>query len=789
MKNNLHQSAHGLDQDDVIFESQARKWWHEDDIDDDIDAGSDPILARQRNMLTWAWLRHRKAGCGPAWLEAPLGLLANARAVRAEATNLAVLLADVKSGKWREEICTLRGLLDRGEKNEYDKGKKALAAVQLSGFQRTRSKGASAEDRALLHSGLLQGDFDAKDHPGLGAETMKARLLHSPYVCAAFRSPGGGVRAVFRIPAVVETHAAAFAAVKEHVAEMGLVIDMATKDPGRLAFVSWDPAAGLNLAAVEIEVPVGVAEDTPFRKAGKSADSAKVEEARALLAMIPAPPPYDTWLRVISAVWAGCGIEQGSDLLDEWSPEPGGYRSMLHKRLGKVGFGTLHHLAEEAAPEGYARWKAQRAKPSAVDESEASNAVGEEPGTRFFYDGQRYFLDTGHEFVPMDLASVRRHLVAAGLKRDEHDGIVNEIQKGRYVTWAGPLAGHERGLHGVSGKRILVTSSPVIIAAAPGEWPMLEAVVRGLIGGDPDCGEQQLMAFFGWLKAAREALVRGVRRPGQALVLAGQRNCGKSLLIDLIARVLGGRRAGAHPYFVGKTRFNGDLAGAELLVVDDQAGSTDIRTRREFGANIKAHLFSGSVRIEGKGKEGFDCAPCWRLVIACNDEAENLLVLPPLTPDVADKLTMLKCDRFALPLPAYSMKERDAFFRRLLEELPAFLHFLEGLEIPAALRDERCGIAYFHHPDLVAALGVLSPEQQLLELIDSASLLHLPWEGRALELRQALETDPGVFRQVDHLLSWSHTACGQYLARLLDTGRVEKLPKKDGYPRWRVLPP
>jgi hypothetical protein len=410
------------------------------------------------------------------------------------------------------------------------------------------------------------------------------------------------------------------------------------------------------------------------------------------------------------------------------------------------------------------------------------------PGPKFFYDGLRYYLDTGREFVPMDCRSVTRHLIGQGLQPAEIAGELCRIQTQAFIHFAGPLAGLPRGLHEMGGHKLLATAGPVIIAPRRGEWPTLRAVLEGLLADD-EAGDRQTTIFLGWLKFARESLVTGRRRPGQALALAGPRNCGKSLLIDILEAALGGRRANPYPFFTGRTNFNADIAGAELLAVDDEAGSTDIRARKALAASIKSNLFSGAVRIEGKHKTGFTFRPVWRMALALNDEPEALLVLPPVTEDIGDKLTLLRCHKRPLPMPAHTLDEREAFFARLLAELPALLEWLERWSVPDALREERCGVAAYHHPALLAALLELSPEGQLAGLLDAAEAaggLALPWEGTAAELKALLCACLATARDADRLLGHWHAATGAYLARL-EGKRVERLKLRDGAQRWRIL--
>lgn len=409
------------------------------------------------------------------------------------------------------------------------------------------------------------------------------------------------------------------------------------------------------------------------------------------------------------------------------------------------------------------------------------------PSGKFVYDGNRYYLDTGREFVPMDQKSVSRQMKSWGHSRDEIEAALCKIQVENFIHFAGPLAGHPRGLHTVGGARLLATLSPEIIESKTGPWPTIRAVFDGLLG-DADAGQVQVETFLAWLKIARESLVSNRRRPGQAIAFAGPRGSGKSLLMDLTEAALGGRRANPYSYFTGRTNFNADLAGAELLAVDDEAGSTDIRSRRTLAANIKSCLFSGAVRIEGKNKAAFTFRPCWRMMIALNDEPEALLVLPPITEDIGDKITLFQCHKRPLPMPAHTLDEREAFFAKLREELPGMLAWLEGWKIPEILREERCGVKAFHHPAILAALHQLSPEGQLVELIDTANAagaLPLPWAGTAADLKAVLTHCQQTSRDAEKLLGSWHAAAGSYLARL-EGSRVERLPMLNGVVRWRV---
>jgi hypothetical protein len=453
---------------------------------------------------------------------------------------------------------------------------------------------------------------------------------------------------------------------------------------------------------------------------------------------------------------------------------------------------------------GAATRKKRQVKPSTTPATQKPAVVhsigGTDPASRFYYDGRGFFMDADSLYIPLsDVASVRRQLKQAGCFGEKDicglrpdDRALNQIQTAQFVSYAGPLAGYRRGLHTLNGgKRVLVTESPVIPCPQAGRWQTLEAVLCGLL---VDEDERQMQTVFGWIKTAFESLKAGRYRPGQALALAGPAGCGKSLLIDLLRVILGGRSAGAYEWLSGRTNFNLSCAAAELLVVDDKAGSSDPRARATLAANLKSGLFSGEVRIEGKHKNAFDCRPLWRLVFALNDEPENLLVLPPLNEDVRDKITLLRCRPFTLPMPAHTLEEKAAFWQALVSEVPAFLHWLESWQIPEELREARCGVTFYHHPALVEGLQTLAPESQLWQhILDAAESFQIQFPAKltAAEVQRIITApDADHCHAARSLLNWP-AACGAYLARLAHSHpeRVRKAGKLHGIERWELLPP
>ena len=374
------------------------------------------------------------------------------------------------------------------------------------------------------------------------------------------------------------------------------------------------------------------------------------------------------------------------------------------------------------------------------------------------------------------------------------DRCASDLQRNRGVDYVGPLAGFLAGLHEESGRRLLVTSGPVLVEPVRRRWPTLAKVLVNVLG---DEAEGQQFYFHARNLVTQRALRAGRRQPGQAVVYVGPAECGKSLLQDLETVLLGGREAKPYRYMTGQSNFNGDLAGAEHLRIGDDAPHTDLRARRHFGAQIKQIVAEPLQRIEAKYYEAMDLRPFWRLSIALNDEPENLLVLPPLDEHTRDKLIIFKAYKRPMPMPTATVEERATFWAVLLHELPGYLHWLlNKFVIPAELISQRFGVRHFHHPEITAELEGFEPHREFLTLVDralfgpGASHPGGSWEGTAEELEELLTRDgSSTARAARKLLDW-RGATGRFLGRLAReaAARVEE-NRRANRRAWIVAPP
>jgi len=393
-------------------------------------------------------------------------------------------------------------------------------------------------------------------------------------------------------------------------------------------------------------------------------------------------------------------------------------------------------------------------------------------GQSAFYDQSRreYLIeDRSGGWVALAETGLKRILRQLGLDpRPPRGELVSpldsrliEIQTRYNVHFAGPVAGHDAGLHETPDTRYLVTKSPTIIPAAPGQWETIHGILLGMLG------PKQLQYLYGWLKCSRAALVSKKFTPGQALAIAGPKDSAKSLFQALITLALGGRSARPYQFMSGQTPFNAHLFAAEHQMIEDESPATDHKARRMLGAMVKSLTVNQDQSCHRKGATPVMLRPFWRLSITVNDEPENLMVLPPLDESLEDKIILLKAERRDMPMPTATPEERDAFWLTLVGELPAFLAHVESFQIPTTMVSQRFGITHYHHPELLAKLDDLSPEFTLLSIIENHLLVGgQTWKGKASDLERIItDKDCPYHYEARKLLSWS-TACGTYLSRL-----------------------
>ena len=366
---------------------------------------------------------------------------------------------------------------------------------------------------------------------------------------------------------------------------------------------------------------------------------------------------------------------------------------------------------------------------------------------------------------------------------------VSRIQKSQNISYAGPIAGYPIGLHeegvGSHAQRFLVTREATLIEPKQGTWRTLMTVLRNVLVDD-----DQIMHFLGWVQVGYKTLNAGERNPGQALFLIGPAECGKSLIQDLITQILGGRQAKPWKYMTGMTNFNGDLVGAEHLRIGDEIPQFGLQARKCLGERIKNICVEPVQHIEAKYRQAIVLSPFWRITGSLNDEVETLQSMPLLDEHTLEKLILLKCAKNKMPMPTATPEQREAFWAKLVEELPAFLYdLLNEFKIPSDLVSQRYGIIRYHNPEILRLVQTLEPEEKLLDMIDEILFRagRNTWVGSATELERELKDELSPCREEARKLLYGSQSTSRYLGRLAKRTNPRVFPERESEKRyWRI---
>lgn len=400
------------------------------------------------------------------------------------------------------------------------------------------------------------------------------------------------------------------------------------------------------------------------------------------------------------------------------------------------------------------------------------------------------------------------------------------------IDYCGPLAGHRAGEFVDEGGQVfLVTKGPV------GVWDPLPALPKGdhpppfisafTIEAFQQPGEWEHVNH--WCAKSLSSLIRGDFRPGPALGLAGEPECGKSLFQWMLTQLFGGRSAKPWRYLMGEEKHNYDIVTAEHLIISDPPATTDLRSRRAFGNNIKDVLFEEEQRVRAMNKDALN-APVWhRLSIAVNDETENLMVFPPIDRSLRDKISLIKFSKVVDAFKQFDMPEnqlaielrevsetglavdagdqdRSAIKRTIRREIPHWRAWLlkKWLNVPHAfdraqmgtnprMRTRRTGLCAYQNPELMEALTSHSPEVQLMDWIDQVFFndpVISEITKRALDIeKELIASEFGA--HAERLLARFPTACGTYLGRAMSVwpDRISRGVKHGGVPVWTIKAP
>lgn len=164
--------------------------------------------------------------------------------------NLLGIFDEIKSGKYKTEIDSLRVSLYEGDRKTADKIKSGLPAFTTSGTFGLSRTNANINS----YSKILCLDYD--HIPIEELEVFSEIINDCPYTFASFVSPSGvGLKVFVQVNSDDEQHAVAYSQVGNHYKILtDYDSDEKCRDITRLCFVSSDPGLHLNEKATTFEV-------------------------------------------------------------------------------------------------------------------------------------------------------------------------------------------------------------------------------------------------------------------------------------------------------------------------------------------------------------------------------------------------------------------------------------------------------------------------------------------------------------------------------------------------------
>lgn len=345
---------------------------------------------------------------------------------------------------------------------------------------------------------------------------------------------------------------------------------------------------------------------------------------------------------------------------------------------------------------------------------------------RFYSRGNGKYFDT-LSWSHYTEAQVWRAFKGLGFPRSYKDEVFKLIAQERMVDDVyNTRSGHNAGYYNEDGHRFLVHYSPALITPEEGKFLNIKALLKArfLDSQNPE----QYMLLLAWLQRSRlriktyvEAFERGELPKDEvhvpALIIMGKQGLGKGAIFKrILLPLLGGRCISGCKPLCEASQFNSSLLTAEVILVDDYE-STPKFSRGRFAGKLKETLFSACVGIEGKFESETSSARiCPIFIQLLNQERIET------TPDyysIRDKAIFLLAGKYS-DLPEDDDGDFEALNDAIERELPAFVHYIDNLELPESIMPEagnsteqRVGMKLYAHPQF----------RELLEGSDKAIVL------------------------------------------------------------------
>ena len=246
----------------------------------------------------------------------------------------------------------------------------------------------------------------------------------------------------------------------------------------------------------------------------------------------------------------------------------------------------------------------------------------------------------------------------------------------------------------------------------PALWPFLDDWLHQLF---QNTERPTVEYFFAWMKRFYNAVLEKTDEQGQALILVGPTNKGKSLLSNRVISALVGGFADASDYLSGQTNFNKDLAGKAAWVIDDTTSAASFQDQRRANELIKKTVANPRIEYHAKYVDAVSVPWTGRIIFSVNEDANSLSVIPSLDSSNRDKLMALRIrDDATSNFPPNSVVEQI-----IEEELPHFGRYLLDWGVPQEIEGlNRFGVVSYVDKAIATAAYDNSSRSSVSELVE-----------------------------------------------------------------------
>lgn len=378
----------------------------------------------------------------------------------------------------------------------------------------------------------------------------------------------------------------------------------------------------------------------------------------------------------------------------------------------------------DRAGKGFLTWKEILGSKfvSAFETEKLSGLMNE-----YWYSGKSFYKMNEGRAVAIDTRQLQLELKRAGFTAKPRKGkplseieqATLDIQNFNRVDEIAPVIfSKERVVHFNSAK-ILNTASlePVGPDADgdPAKWPFIYEWLNQLFA-DTQGKRPTVEYFFAWMKRFYEAVATHQLTQGQALLLVGPTNKGKSLLSNKVIAALVGGFADASEYLSGISQFNKDLARVATWVIDDTTSAASFQDQLKATELIKRAVANPRLQYMAKYADAVSLPWTGRVVMSLNEDANSLSVIPALDSSNRDKIMALRIsDKATSSFPANHILEA-----KIEEEIPHFAKWLND-HVPHAdvmNGQARFGVESYIDERIADAAYDNSSRSSIAELVD-----------------------------------------------------------------------